>query len=286
MPATASLTDIRRFADNITQAGGTVPPPLANLLASAELLMTPGATEDPLRPILDQALAGRLDQKRLDTMLADAARVQQIANYKQDLRQRGERAVVERWHQALKDGCADDILDSLRPVFDEHAQAISRTRSVINPESTLEHIVASAQPGDGMIEAWQQLDGHLAAISKIGAVASQFGCRPTAQFPLITEYPGDNFRTDDRALYCANDPSLETDSAPFLRTEEGHRKSAWFAVPLRLATVAQAAERYRAWCEGQWEKGHPNPVIQHQRPDGSVGEITLKNPFAAKELAT
>ena len=54
-----------------------------------------------------------------------------------------------------------------------------------------------------------------------------------------------------------------------------------------LNTVAQAAERYRQWCEHQWEAQHPNKVVQFTRPeDGSVGETTLVNPFLAKASAT
>ena len=99
-------------------------------------------------------------------MLADAATQTQIDGYKQDLRPRAERAIVRRFHKALRDGAADDVLSSMRDVFTEHAQAIARTRAVINPDSELEHIVASAQPGDDTIELWQQLPVHLAAVSQ------------------------------------------------------------------------------------------------------------------------
>ena len=252
---TGSITDCQRFCDAIVAAHGRVPEQLERLLSIAELLMAPGAVSDPLKPVLDAAMQGQLDQRKLDKMLVDAATQTQIAAYKQDLRSRAERAVTQRFHKALRDGCADLVLNSLRDAFTEHAQAIARTRAVISADSELEHIVASAQPGDDTITLWQQLPVHLAAVSKVGAVAAQLGARPTAQFPLITEHPGDNRATDDRALYCCNGPGLEGDSRPFVQWGPGQerRRSPWYRVPLQLNTVAQAAERYRQWCENQWE---------------------------------
>jgi hypothetical protein len=217
MPATSSITDCERFCDAIGAAQGDVPEPLRRLLSIAELLMAPSAVSDPIRGILDAVMDDEIDERRLNKMIADAAQQMTVANYRTDLRSRAERAVTQRFHKALRDGAADLVLTSMRPVFTEHAQAIARTRAVISADSELEHVVASAQPGDDTIELWQQLTGHLAAVSKIGAVASQFGARPTAQFPLITEHPGDNHRTDDRALFCCNGPGLEGDSRPFVQ---------------------------------------------------------------------
>jgi hypothetical protein len=61
-------------------------------------------------------------------------------------------------------------------------------------------------------------------------------------------------------------------------TTAAHRARPWFRVRLRLATVAQALKRYRMWAEAGWEAQHSNKVAQHQKPDGTVGEFTLKNP--------
>ena len=55
---------------------------------------------------------------------------------------------------------------------------------MISPESSAEHILESGQPG--LVECWQQLPGHLAALDRIVAVARQFGPR-VGNFPMITE---------------------------------------------------------------------------------------------------
>ena len=91
-------------------------------------------------------------------------------------------------------------------------------------------------------------------------------------------------RTHDVALFCGGG-GLETDSAPFLRQQGRHRNSPWFAIPLKLNTVAEAKEKYREWCFGQWNAQHPNPVVQFTNPeDGSVAEKTLVNPFRREQV--
>src|SRR6185312_6706975 len=104
-------------------------------------------------------------------------------------------------------------------------------RSMINAESSAEQILATAQPGH--VEVWQQLPTHLSVVSKIGAIAAQFGCC-TAIFPQITEYNlVENNRLTDTALMCTAGP-LEADSALFMRPDQGHRTSPWARTTLRL----------------------------------------------------
>jgi hypothetical protein len=278
--ATSALADCRHFADDITNAGGTIPAPLVGLLSASELLMRPGAAQDPIRPILDSALAGQLDEKRLDKMLVDAAQQQQIANYRQELRARAERVLVQRFHEALADGAADEVLDSLRPIWDEHAQAIERTRSLVPAETDLTQWLAGAKPE--AVTAWQALDSHLAVINRIGWIASQFGPQ-LGHFPQMQLFAGgDNFRLDDRAV-LATGGNLENDSKLF-RDPGTHRASPWCRTKLELHTVDSAKERYRQWCESEWSKTHYDRTVQFQKPDGSVGELKLENPFTAKAL--
>ena len=85
-----------------------------------------------------------------------------------------------------------------------------------------------------LVECWQQLPGHLAALNKIAAVARQFGPR-VGNFPLITEFANsDNYRLEDAAIWCA-DGNLEADSAAFRRPGVQPRQSPLFNVPLALA---------------------------------------------------
>ena len=82
MPAT--LSDCRALTVSVTSCGGAVPAALQHLLSAADLLMAPGVTGAPIRPIVDAALRGELDPKKLDKLIADAADQVAIANYRKD----------------------------------------------------------------------------------------------------------------------------------------------------------------------------------------------------------
>ena len=77
------------------------------------------------RTIVDAAADGTLTADRITDLIAEAARAQSIATYTGELRQRTERLFVGAFYEALQDGAADEILDSLRPAFDTAAEAIT-----------------------------------------------------------------------------------------------------------------------------------------------------------------
>jgi hypothetical protein len=277
---TQSLGDARRFIDSIGNAGGTVPPPLASLLSAADMLTQPSATQDPLQPLLDAAMAGQLDKRKLDKMVAEAAQQQQNNAFRGELATRAERVTVERIHEALADDCADAVLDSLRPQFDKAAEQITVARRLIPAEGDLATWLHRAEPA--AVDAWKSLDKHVAVVEGIGRIAAQFG--PRGNFALMVECAGgDMYKLHDTAIWCCSG-DLEADSAYFHRPGS-HRASPWCRTKLELHTVDSAKERYRAWCEIGWDKTHYTRTVQFQKPDGTVGEFELKNPFKAKELA-
>ena len=287
MPPTSAVLDCRRFADATIAAGGTVPKPLAGVASRRHPADASRGHHRPakLKPILGQALAGQLDERKLDTLLVDAATQQQSATYRRDLRTRAEPIVVAAFHQVLKDGAADQILDTLRPQFEKAAAQIEAARDLIAAETDLAQWLSTAKPE--AVTAWQSLDGHLATVSAIGAIAAQFGPR-VGNFPLIVEYAlADNFRIDDRAVFCADGPHIEIDSAAFQRSTAGHRGSPWFKVSLKLNTVAEAQERYRIFAEASWERVHGGPRESWIDGDGKAHEMPRpENPFKAKVPTT
>jgi hypothetical protein len=96
-------------------------------------------------------------------------------------------------------------------------------------------------------------------IGKIAAVAAQFGCRPTAQFPQVTEYAlAENGKVSDRALMCCAG-SLIADSWLFGRPGS-HRTSPFFKTALRLNSIAEAQRRYDDFAEIEFDKAHSGPV--------------------------
>jgi hypothetical protein len=245
------------------------------------VLSRTGATRPPEEAILDAALAGELDEKALAKLLPAAATAAMANQYRQELASRSEHTLVGQFHRELKAAAADQILNSLRGAWDEHAKAIEKARSLINPESTAERIIESGQPE--LVTAWQGLNGHLAAISRIAAVASQFGPR-LGSFSQLVEYANaDNFRLVDSAIMCCDGASLEVDSAPFNRPDQGHRTSPWFKVPLRLHSIESARARYNRWAADQWDAQHSGPQGGWIGEDGRMHEHPRPtNPYRAK----
>ena len=282
MPRTTSIVDCQRFADSVTAAGGTLPTPLANLLDSYELLFNPEPSQTPERDIMTAATEGTLTSKKLQALLAAAATQQMINNYRGDLARKAEHVLVGAWHRAMETA-ADEVLDSLRVNFDKHAQAIAKARALFGAESSAEHVLESGQPGT--IEAWGALSGHLDVVSKIGAIASAFGPR-LGDFSQVVEYTAaENFKLSDAAICCTNGP-LVADSQLFLRPNTGHRASPWARCELKLHTISEARERYRAFAEAEFDR-----VVGSRSPGGWIEDGVMRqfdppvNPYRVKESA-
>jgi Domain of unknown function (DUF222) len=191
--------------------------------------------------------------------------------------QRDTRSLGQRNHDALK-ATGRSVLAS------GELAAIAAARDLFNPESSPEQVLASAEPK--AIQAWQGLDEHLRVITRIAAVAAQFGCRPAAAFPQVTECAlGDNFKVDDRALMCCAGP-LVNDSWLFNQPDRGHRTSPFFRTALRLHSIESAKDRYRQFAESEFDRVHSGP--QGGWIDTKTGQLhenpRPENPYRAKAL--
>ena len=124
-------------------------------------------------------------------------------------------------------------------------------------------------------------------VTKIAAIASQFGCRPAAQFPQITEYHlAENGRISDWALMCCDGP-LVADSALFGRPDQGHRTSPFFRTTLKLHSIADAQSKYDRFAADEFDKVHSGPRGGWVDGDGKVHEDPRPvNPYRAKVSAT
>jgi hypothetical protein len=149
----------------------------------------------------------------------------------------------------------------------------------INSESSLEHLVATAEPG--LIAAWNALNGHIRAITQIAGVASQFGCRPGAMFPQVKVFAqGDAHLIDDRALMTTTG-GLVGDSAMFMRPDAGHRSSPFFRTGLKLHTIAEAQARHDEWASHEHDRLHRDRPRSGHIDEGGVVvyDEPPKNPF-------
>ena len=254
------------------------------ILTGWDVLIAPALVQAPEKAIVEAARNGELTPDTLADLIAEAARQQSVATYCADMKRNCERPLVAAFHKALQSGAADLVLDSLRPAFDKAVAAIETARDLIPTDQPAEQFMHSAKPA--ALSAWQKLDGHLAVITAIGAIAARFGCR-TARFRLIEEYTlADNFRLDDRPLFCC-DGELEADSRPFGRPDSGHRTSPWFRTALKLHSVKGARDRYRGWAAVEWERINAGPTTSWLGDDGQMHEQPRpENPFKAKESVT
>ena len=277
MPATTLLHDCSTLVTATQEAGGEAPRILVNILDGAHLLATARPVSDPMHTIVAASVAGTLTADTLNELVEAAAHTQATNTYVSELRLRSERPFVTEFHKALRNGACDELLDSLRGVWDEHAAAVAKARSMINAESSAEHILDSGEPG--LVECWQQLPGHLAKLNQIASVARQFGPR-IGNFPLITEAAhAENHLIEDSAIWCA-DGSLVADSAAFRRPGT-HRRSPWANVSLRLHSLDSARERYREFARTEWEQQFSGPRGGWIDDDGKMHEHPpLPNPYA------
>ena len=279
MPATTLLRDCSQLVTATQEAGGKVPKILLNILDGAHLLDTARPVSDPMHTIVAASVAGTLTADTLGELVEAAAHTQAINTYVGELRQRSERPYVQAFHKTLRNGGAcDELLSSLRPIWDEHAAAIAEARALLgSSESSIEHMLASAGPG--AIEAWQQLPRHVTVIERISAVARRFGPR-LGDFPLVTEAAhAENHLLEDRAVWCT-DGGLVADSAAFRRPGAG-RSSPWANVSLRLHSLDSARARYREFACAQWEQQHGGPRGGWIDEHGKMHEHPLPpNPYA------
>ena len=143
MPATTSLRDCSALVAATGEAGGKAPEVLTNILDVAALLNTHSVVSDPAKAIVAAAADGSLTAEKLNELVTEAAHTQAVNIYVGELRQRSERMFVEAFHKALAAGACDELLGTLRPIWDAHAVAVGEARSQINPESSAEHVLAS-----------------------------------------------------------------------------------------------------------------------------------------------
>ena len=257
MAKTTSFADAVRLAQSVTAAGVSMSAPLQHLLRANDLLSRPRAAEPPETAIVTAALDGTLDEKMLDKLLPTAALASISNAYRQDLGRSCGHTLLGEFHRQVANGGADAILDSLRGVFDKHAAQIAIARGLLKPESSAEMVIETGEPE--LVDAWKTLNTHLAVVAKIGAIAAQFGARPTAAFPQVEEYSlAENARVTDAALMCTDGP-LVADSALFETPNTGHRSSPWARCPLKLHTIESARERYAGFAAEEHDRVNSGP---------------------------
>ena len=149
-------------------------------------------------------------------------------------------------------GACDELLNTLRPTWDEHAAAVAEARSEISSrEQRRTHFGQSGSPK--LVECWQQLPTHLDTLNQIAAVARQFG--PSRPLPahhrirqqrrIQTRRLGDLVRRrQPRSRLRRVPPARHPPPIPFVRSafEAQHARTGTRTLPpMGLCTVGGAA---------------------------------------------
>lgn len=301
----ANIRDAHQLVTDVEALGGKAPARLRNLLTSYDLLTTPAPAPNALDAIVDAATDGTLTAKKLGGMVADAAQAHAAEQFRSGLARNAARSLLHRFGQELLAGAADELLDSLRPIFDANAAAIADAVSILNLDQSYQSFIETADPDQ--LGAYQGLKASTAKISEIIALATQFGPR-SVTFPLI-ERPvegigHEEFWLADGAIFTASAEGLRSASIYMHEWDRaqaslytikpqdlGMRTSPWARAGLQLNTVAQAREGVRLWAEqtvensitpGLVDSGYRNPYrtraeapgdVEVFGPDGSIARV-------------
>jgi hypothetical protein len=242
------------------------------------------APADPTRQIIDAAASGEVEADALRAMITESAQAQAGAEYFTRLQSNIALAAVRRVPAELCNGGADELIDSLRPNFDEAAAVIADALQEVDISWSPERLASEGTPKQ--LKAWRALPAALGVIEEIAQIVAQFGPRGTFK---VMDAPGgvDLFTLRDEALFTTTfDWVRASDVIKSRRTVLDWRTSPWLRLPLRLNTLDQAREQLRAYAEGAWDalessRGERGRLTEN----GFVRDPRRRNPFALSDNA-
>jgi hypothetical protein len=231
------------------------PPVLKNIVDGFDVLGDPiqAGAPDPSNAIIAAAVDGKLTPKTLDALLAKAAAESTTTEYRQQFRLKAERKFARRFHAALLDGAADEVLDGIRPHFETAAAELTAARDAVDLHATPDRLLnVTASPDEQA--AWGRLPELVRRIGQLGAIAAVFG--PHADLPVIDNLTNHDAILnlnwcDDRALMCT-EGNIVTASNTFRAANPGWQTSPWLRITPKLATIAEAQETIRDLAESDF----------------------------------
>jgi len=286
------MASAKALLSAVESRGAKPPKPLTNLVAAHQLLTSSAeAPADPAEAILAAAEEGALTLDSARELATAGVIDRQVGEYLSTVAAQSQHKFLLRFHERLDAGCADEILDdALRPEFEAAATALATALESVNIDATAESLRDSASPEQ--LQAWRSLPAHIAVLSGIAGIATQFGMH--GDFPLIQDprdvavqlQNGQYTGIHDAAILCCDGDLMQASRVFSQPSPVGDvRSSPWVRVTPRLWSIAEARERVREDAERVWA------VMDSGRPksgrliDGEIVYDKFKNPFAKPELA-
>ncbi|WP_100480711.1 hypothetical protein [Mycobacteroides abscessus] len=211
-PHAARIALVRMLSDQVTELGGTIPQQITNLLESQAIIQGEGGSpsRSGIDDILDAAEKGSLTAGKADELLKTAAARQHAIQFRAELARASEPAIMARVGRILVKGGADEIIDSLRPAFNEAVATMDECLELVDLSTNYNTFVNEASPDQ--LLAFQRLREAAEVSGRILTfVARTFGPR-SLEFPVIPDIKGGEIgyqftAIPDAALWTA-DPSL------------------------------------------------------------------------------
>lgn len=271
----------------IAECGVTPPKTLTGLVAGFDELKSVSTQTNAVDELVKKLASGKpMSTAERDKAIEAAWAAHEIGQFRFNICQRVEPALLRQFGQALEDGAADDIIASLTPQFDAAARALERCAELIDPNVAAETFIAQAD--EESLAAWRSIDEHITTLTNISNVVCQFGPMSTS-FKMV-DLPSNVLgteRLDNRALMCVS-PRFGVDQAcsAFLSVHGTHRHSVWFkvATALQLCTIAEAREKVRAFAESAWAALNINQGRGRMDPKKGFIAEPVPNPYALAQV--
>jgi hypothetical protein len=251
---TVSFSDIGRLLAAIEACDVTPPRALTEVLSAREKLAVASPVINPVKELIAAALDGRATPDKVDRALERTALARMIAAERVSLDQRIDPELLAEFGRRLTDSGADEVLNLLRPQFDQAADILRQALAIAGVPDDPAAFLNTASPEE--LAAYQSVAPAIAALNKIGAIASAFG--PLGSFPCLADPrsvdPGIRCSwLHDVGTMCTNGDLLESCAAFQRPHPHGDvRTSPWLRCQPHLHSVDSATERLRAWCETEW----------------------------------
>ncbi|MGC5246427.1 hypothetical protein ACPXB3_05830 [Gordonia sp. DT219] len=159
---------LRTLAAGVEKLTGTTPPVIAGHLATLDAIHA--VATDAQRPDLAVLAArGELTPKNVEKLIHEAAAPQPDYG---TAREQATTGVLRAARADLLGDGGDQIIDALRPVWDEHWAGIHKARAAgVTSSSTADQVLASDDPDAARL--WRELADHRDALDAVEALVSE-----------------------------------------------------------------------------------------------------------------